>query len=161
MRRYDIARNDADLVIGVAQSIVRHMSQILRKVGEEPRRFGYLTIQRRRDGRVLLVAQIGECPDNKAEKYMTLSLEKGGRLYWCRSCGFKNHLSSWQSRNEKRMKYGGAICAGPFILSFSGLPELADEAVMLRLAVELNLISLRTAYRIAKISDNNYARQLL
>jgi hypothetical protein len=41
------------------------------------------------------------------------------------------HVSSWESRDPGHDRWGGAIRIEDLIFSFSGLPELADEALML------------------------------
>lgn len=149
--------NIAD-IIEETEIILGYLARILRADGEEGKRWGYLTIRRREDGRVLLVTQIGECPEEKAEKYMRLSLEKGERLHYFQT---HNDISSWQSRNTSESRYGGAICAGPLILSFSGLPEYADEAAMIKLARFLGLIRPMTCHRLALISGNHYVDKLM
>lgn len=64
------------------------------------------------------------------------------------------HVSSYQSRNEKRDRWGGAIATRDYYLSFSGLPELCDEALTLIVGRTLGMLSDRQARRIAGISKN-------
>ena len=58
------------------------------------------------------------------------------------------HTTSFQSRNEEENKYGGAIYANYHsnisIFSFSGMPELIDEAMMLVLAKRLAIDASRS-----------------
>ncbi len=89
---------------------------------------GYLSIFDPADGRLLFSIEIGKCPKEKFTGYARNSLEKGQRLA-CHS----THLSSWQSRDPKEQKWGGAIRA-KYIVSFSGLPEHADEALCIAIA---------------------------
>ncbi len=63
-------------------------------------------------------------------------------------------LASWQSRNTDEEMYGGAIRAGEYIFSFSGLSEHADEMICLLVAIELEALSCDEAYRIAKETGN-------
>jgi hypothetical protein len=149
-----ICINNGKIWVSDVGEILRYLETALDELSKnggmaENKNRGYFSIRRRGDGRILLLAQIGECPSDKEDKYKTLCLEKGWRLF-----RKKRHLSSWQSRNEKANKYAGAICAGPLIFSFSGLSELVDEAAMLLIAFDLGVISLRTYRRIAKISAN-------
>ena len=65
-----------------------------------------------------------------------------------------NHVSSYQSRNEKRDRWGGAIATRNCYLSFSGLPELCDEALVLIVGRKLGLLTDKQARRIAGISKN-------
>ena len=115
---------------------------------------GYFTLLSKEDGRLLLMAQIGECPGNEYEKYQLFSREKGIRVYKT------NDLSSWVSRNVREDKWGGAISTDDFILSFSGLPELMDEAVVLVAALALRWVSRRDVATIAKLSENPFFDRL-
>lgn len=109
---------------------------------------GYFTIRQGELHEMLLCTSLGEVLIDKQVKYMILSLEKGERLGVYSS----THVGSYQSRDpEQRIigqsdfgdpwgKWGGAIRAKDFILSFSGLPERADEAVMMVTAIKLGLM---------------------
>lgn len=102
------------------------------------------------EGRTLLAFQVGEVLAEKVEKYLRLANEKADRLATRTGLG---HKTSWQSRDGLE-KWGGAILANDLVLSFSGLPELADEAVMLWTAMHCGLLLYAPAVEIAKISDN-------
>ncbi len=132
------------------------------KLPENPdkaRTGGYLTIVDRDNGQLLLQVRIGaiqklEDPDygTKADKYCVLSAEKANRLV--RYYRGQGHNSSWQSRDEKQKKYGGAIVAGNLIVSFSGLPERGDEVVVLILAYTMNWANFNDITTIAKQNEN-------
>lgn len=127
---------------------------------EPPRTGGYLTVlsvEDRPHSVPLLVVQIGELTTEKIIKYHAFSREKAARL----ALNYTEHRSSWQNRDPDRDQWGGAINTGRHILSFSGLPELADEALMLAVALELGLLSNQQAKQIADISDNQIFRQLV
>lgn len=115
------------------------------------RKGGYLTIRDRISGIVLLVALIGGCSADKVNDYLVFSQEKGWRLFLN-----YGHLSSFQTRNENEKKWAGAIVAGNYIISFSGLPELGDEAVMIVLASKLGWLDSETAKAIVAISSNPF-----
>lgn len=87
---------------------------------------GYFCLANGENGLPLLVVPIGEVPIEKAEKYLRLCQEKAKRLG-----AHPEQVSSWMSRNLDLEQYGGAIRARNLIFSFSGFPELGDEAVML------------------------------
>ena len=70
------------------------------------------------------------------------------------------HLTSFESRDLDNGKWGGAIVADAFIISLSGLPEQADEAVMLIVAVELDLLSMINASEIAEKNNNEIFKVL-
>ena len=117
---------------------------------------GYLCIASRDDGMPILIAQIRQCPMGKAQRYFQFSQEKAERLYEMNAR--HGHVSSWQSRDEKAEKYGGAIVAGEFIFSFSGLPEKADEFFAIKLARMSKTIGegKKDAAYIAKLSQNEF-----
>ena len=144
-----ISIESAYLIIGQVTRLV----EILHRLADFPKDKdnGYCVITSALDGRVLLTFQVGECKPEKVKKYYSLANAKAVRLY---SFASQNHVSSWQSRDKDANRWGGAIRAGDVIFSFSGLPELADEAVMLVAAVICNFISLEEAEKIAIVSDN-------
>lgn len=119
---------------------------------------GYFTLRDAVSGRVMLLCQTGICPDDKAEIFFQNSLEKGQRLF-SNFAHLHFHKSSWQSRDGVT-KFAGAIFIPNLILSFSGLPELADEAIMLMLAINLGLGEENYCNGIAKISGNNIFHDL-
>lgn len=100
---------------------------------------------------ILHHGEIGIMPNEKRKHFRKLSRDN-----LLRRLKNPGHVSSWQSRNPDLDLLGGDIKAGSYDLSFSGLPELADEAVMLFLAVRLLLLTITEACAIAKISDNQY-----
>ena len=108
-----------------------------------PNQFGVFTVTDRRP--------IGPTPTKKRRRYKDLSLQKLNRLFFN-----PGYFSSWQLRKPERDQWGGAIRAGDYIFSFSGLPELADEAAMLIVAVMLLLLTYEQACSIAELSNNQY-----
>ncbi len=108
-------------------------------------RRGCLTILSVPTGEILFTIPFGECsevPPEKWDKYFELSQEKATRLFSQVNMHLPNgHTSSFESRNEEEDKYGGAIYSDchhhQHIFSFSGMPELIDEAMMLVLAKKL------------------------
>ncbi len=114
---------------------------------------GYISVFDLGDKRLEYVGVVGEpAPHEKWSAYAYNSGEKGTRLLATHE--ELGHLTSFESRDPENGKWGGAIVAGYYIFSFSGLPEQADEAVMLVVAVELNVLSLVDASAIA-IKNNN------
>ncbi|MDP3784801.1 MAG: hypothetical protein Q8R12_01870 [bacterium] len=124
---------DFEKVFGIVAHVKRVLNKALELFAEEEgwegRTGGYFCLADKTDGLPLLIVQVGEIPEVKAGKYLSFCQEKARRLA-------KNlsHASSWESRDPNQEKWGGAIRAekmNGLILSFSGLPELGDEAVML------------------------------
>ncbi len=103
----------------------------------------------------VLMCSIGEL-GVKLPTYLQFSLEKGERLIT-----HPDHVSSWQSRDEAAEQYGGAIRCGPFVLSFSGLPEAWDETVLLLAAAKLSLTDAAQEYAILTVSANPTFAQFL
>jgi hypothetical protein len=119
------------------------------------RKGGYFCVADGLTGTPLLVAIVGEVPLEKAEKYMEFAQEKARRL------AFQiGHVSSWESRDPDHNQWGGAIRIEDLIFSFSGLPELADEAAMLGVGLMYgrreNTSSEDLFAEIATRSDNPY-----
>ncbi len=97
---------------------------------------------------------VGSVEPDKIKKYEELSAEKAIRAHK------KGHVSSWVSRDPGNLKFGGAIHAGgDLFMSFSGLPEKGDEALMLVVAHRIGVISMRDVSTIVKISHNDVARR--
>ena len=111
----------------------------------------YLCVADRKTGLPYLLIPIGKVPVGKAERYAHLALEKALRL-----ANHSVHKSSWESRNPDSDKWGGAIRAGAFIISISGLPELGDEAVALQVVWPQD----EPVQEIAAKSGNPYWKQL-
>lgn len=121
---------------------------------------GVFCVKDARANVLLLLAPVGRFSEKKSARYFSFAQEKATRLYFKVKRGSR-HIASWQSRDEEKQRYGGAILAGDLILSFSGLPELADEAAVTYVAFVFNLICLTTALEIANRSNNHFLRGLL
>ncbi|MCX6723809.1 MAG: hypothetical protein NT155_01380 [Candidatus Staskawiczbacteria bacterium] len=121
------------------------------------RNYGYFTVMDTAAlGRIKLICEIGVCPPEKAEKYRTFSQEKAVRLFVNSA-----HDTSWQTRNPGENKWAGAVRAGSLIFSFSGLPELDDEALMTFVASQAGLIDRFKVIEIASISRNKHIYDIL
>ncbi|HEY4498740.1 MAG TPA: hypothetical protein VJH94_01615 [Candidatus Paceibacterota bacterium] len=130
----------------------------IRLVGDDDRKGGYCCVADH-EGRIHAVFLVGQLPDReKREKYFYLCQEKAARL-----AQHSDHISSWQSRNPQDGRWGGAVKGREFILSFSGLPELWDEASMLVAARSFypRLISEEGSTEIEKLSGNPHVQKLL
>jgi len=94
----------------------------------------------------------GEVPMEKAVNYRHHAQEKGCRLGDNLSLG---HVSSYQSADiEGKDTYPGAILAGDYILSGSGLYWKRDEVITLTLGLDLKILTMDKAKIIATISQN-------
>jgi hypothetical protein len=100
-------------------------------LNKENKQGGYFTLLDKKSGHILVTAQIGKIPDDKYKKYHDFSIEKARRVFKT------NRFTSYATRDEKKNQYGGAISTNDHIFSFSGLPELADEALMIYVTTKL------------------------
>lgn len=140
-----------DVIMAVGSAVRRICQQ-----ETEGRKGGMFRLYRHNDsnGPTLIFTTVhGEPTEGKFERYWHFSAEKACRLAEYHLAG---HVSSFQSRDDDREMYPGAIRAGEYYLSFSGLPSLADEAVCLLAAVDVGLLSREQALAIGKISDNKF-----
>ncbi len=116
--------------------------------------------------------KVGKFSLDKKEKYSCLSPEKSLRL---KKYIRQGHLTSYESRNpegnvlvgqdnriEQWGHWGGAVLANKYyIFSFSGLPELLDEAFVCFLGLKSGLMSRTQFVQIKKRrTDNPYLKLL-
>lgn len=106
---------------------------------------GYLTVVPSGFSEGVHVLEIGSFPEEKYDKYRSLSAEKASRVFanWLRAPFNERSrddvVSSYQTRDPDLNMWGGAVVFDsrtnfevvryPNIVSFSGLSELADEAL--------------------------------
>lgn len=135
--------------------------------GRENDRFGYLTLMEGITGEIIFTVPFGEIPEDKDEKCFRFSQEKASRLFSQVNLHLPNcHTSSFQSRNKEEEKYGGAVYfdlhSTVIILSFSGMPELIDEAMMLVLGDKVKEIIKEPLLRKIEACERNpYFEELL
>lgn len=119
----------------------------------------------------------GSANKDKRPKYEIISLEKAIRLV--QHIDHFNHKTSWESRNDQKGLYGGAVfldCeveeffptfgrrqVSQLVFSFSGLPEVGDETAMLMTARRIKewRVSNDQISQILIRSKNHLARRLL
>lgn len=113
---------------------------------------GYFTIKQLNNGNATITKRVGCFSKEKTEKYKFLSFQENpDRLMKYIKHG---HLTSYESRNpeaevfistlrnEKWGYWGGAVLIiKQFIFSFSGLPELLDEAFVCFLGIKSGLMT--------------------
>ena len=119
-----------DAINRILPSAIRALNTVISMFGNEDgwelRSGGFFCLADARTGLPWVIAQLGEISNEKVEKYLAFCQEKARRLAL-----HPEHTSSWQSRNPEDNQWGGAIRCGKYIYSFSGLPELGDEALMM------------------------------
>lgn len=114
---------------------------------------GYFAIYQRGTsgevGKSLVLEVIGTVIPAKLSLYFRFVREKVRRL-----SRHPKHLSSHQSRNPEKDLWDGAIVAGDYYFSFSGLPDFCDEALVLIAARMIGVLTAIEAMRIADLSSN-------
>lgn len=111
-----------ELLDNVAR-IAHNLTPIIAETWGDGRKGGYIFICDD-TGTQLLHKKLGEPELSKKEKYRSFSREKAERLI-----RNPDHVLSWESREPEQNQYGGAIrLESGLIISFSGFPELVDEA---------------------------------
>jgi hypothetical protein len=120
----------------------------VRELHDRPRHGGYFVIADGTTGLPLVVAMLGAPELSKANQYFANACEKAQRL-----ASHPEHYLSWQSRVED-YKFAGAVRVGCLIFSFSGLPEMLDEALMLALGARTHQIRHADALVRAQTSGN-------
>jgi hypothetical protein len=119
---------------------------------EPLRQGGYLSIRDGNSNDILLVLLVGDVGPTERMRHYHQSLEKGNRLFQHLRT-FERHVSSSETRDPEKARFGGAIAAyrneQPLVVSFSGLTEQADEALMLALCINMQWLSRSFAYDIA------------
>lgn len=125
---------------------------------------GYLGFFHRYCGTQLLLIPVGTIVPEKIHKYISIVSKKAELLRYHQNC-----LISWQCRCPTLDYWGGAIVVGmennelgmynketpeDLVISFSGLTEHGDEAVVLILALRCNLITKKHADSLAELSGN-------
>ncbi len=144
-------------IMATAQEILKELVVVFPKE-MKGRDGGWLVIKKYREWGFVHSKQIRmnviDVPKERFSSFRVNAKEKADRL---RGMAIRDgHVSSWQSRDFDNKQYGGAIMAGNWVLSFSGLPEHMDEYFMIKLAVRLELIAPARVNEIIKISENPF-----
>ena len=155
----------ASHLLSVAERVVSVAVDLIKKSGIDDKTGGIFYCQRLSSGRFLLMAGIGYNEPKQVPARMAVAQEKAYRV--CLLGDLRAFTTSYDSRNPDLLRWGGAVGIGShngrgdLILSFSGLPELWDEAAMLVTAVRSHVMS--EDFVLAKISEerNPHLRPLL
>jgi len=131
------------------------MPAALRLAAEHDRTGGYYCLADKVTGAPLLIAAFGTIPTDEAAKYLRLSQEKPWRL-----AQNPDHILSWQSRDPKVGKWGGAVRWQDALSSFSGFPEGLDEAINLILGIRTDQLVGGASDAMALISNNQFYGRL-
>ena len=116
-------------------------------------------------GVICMIVAVDDRSKTKRWLFHTILAEKANRYYFfaeekaMRLQRHASHLSSRQSMNKAQEQYPGAVrCrsseGAEVILSFSGLPAAADEALMLLIALELRWMDEGLALQIAALAND-------
>jgi len=131
--------------------LVRFLRIINEGKAESAKRYGGVLIVGKfnQDGQpvVSLNRQFGDVPEGELLNIEQWALGKVRSLHENPGC-----TSSWQCRNPDKDRWGGAICVDEDFLSWSSFDEHEDEALVILIALGLNLID---ESRALEIMDNN------
>ena len=141
-------------IIEQADMVIATAVDLLAESGQPDKCGGYFAAFDIGQGALGTLLRFGYSPQDKVDKRIEYAIEKCTRLH-----GLPQHLTSYESRSPG--KFGGAVRGNSHIFSFSGLPELWDEAAMFVLAIRRN--ELDEADVLARISEerNPHLRPLL
>ncbi len=149
-----MSENSVEVCSRLVYMVQRHAS-IVGKLCPEVRTSGAFHCRHvRADGwlDVHCTTLIGTPTKDKALKYWEFAQEKADRLA---NHFDEGHLSSYQSRAPEKMRWGGAIRSpGDWVLSFSGFPELMDEAFMLAVVHYAGLMGRKEVVLVANVHGN-------
>lgn len=107
-------------------------------------------------GLPILITAIGVMPKELRQRFFNNAREKAARLALLAQ--FAGHVLSRESRNETLEHWIGAVLGRTIIISFSGLPEDADECYTVLLSVASGELPARTAHRLLR--KNSYYKDV-
>lgn len=141
----------------VTAIVAEELKAILAILDKPGRTGGYFRLDRVNEVPIIDRMRFGSIRADKGKKYHFYAGEKVGRFI-----EYEGHISTYQSRDDTpedwmEKRYGGGIQTDwNYRLAFSGLPELADEALVLRIAIRLGIISISRLRDIIAISNNPF-----
>jgi len=100
-------------------------------------------------GKVAWRVEIWSVPDEDLPKYVANAERKIQQLR-----ENPRHKSSFQSRNPKNGQWGGGLRTPWGMMAFSGLPEAADEACLLKALLSCRLVTWDYTREIVCLSSN-------
>ena len=118
---------------------------------------GWLIVREQETGENKIDQEFGELSEYMRGLCRQTAKEKIDRL----AIFVDKHISSYQSRDPENKQWGGAIAAIDYLIGFSGLSEVGDEALVTVFAVSMNFITLEHALSIAQESKNPITYKLL
>jgi len=150
-----------ELMSVIMLAVTESVQEVLTVTQPEGRKGGYFCLLDHSTNTFLIPpALIGEVANGKGGKYAGFCMEKANRTsIWMDAD--QNHSSdpwlSWESRNPDKQRWGGAVGCGihgqRLIFSFSGLPEMGDEAAMMLVAAKMGVAE-EFIRRAADVSGN-------
>lgn len=147
--------NPFEGIVDKTRDLLEHLLPIINegKVESAKRYGGFLIAGKFDKGETVthLMLKFGDVPESELPNYQKWAMGKVQSLQ-----ENPDHVSSRQSRNPDLDRWGGAIRAGEYFLSFSGFEEDEDEALVLLLAIELSLLGGSRALEIVHYSKSIY-----
>lgn len=158
-----------DIIGGIYRDRVINVTELILKAflklpngPRKDRNGGFLTLMV--NGIIPLKVEIGQAtPSECADDFYRYSEEKVRRLY-----ENPDQISSWQSRDVVKNKFGGATRSGRgleiaenILSGFSGQLEHGNEAITLVQAIAFRWSSLSHARKVIEISENPFLDPLI
>lgn len=151
-------------LLSVAERVVDVALELIKNSGINDKTGGIFYCLNWSTGKFLLMANIGYNDPKQVPARMAVAQEKAYRTFLL--TGRTSFVTSYDSREPALGLWGGAVGiqsrkGDDLVLSFSGLPELWDEAAMFVTAVRSHLVSQYMV--LAQISEerNPHLRPLL
>jgi hypothetical protein len=95
---------------------------------------------------------VGEVPSDKVADFWQLAEEEALRLL---AHATEGHRLSSQSRDDGQRQYAGAVLTqGGYVVSFSGLSQIDDEALALLIVLDANLMDAEGTNALAVLARN-------
>jgi len=137
--------NQINSILGHATDVI-HAARTFARSGDAG---GYLCIGDNTTGVPFLLTLIGNMPEERARACAGFAQEKNRRLG-----ANLHHRTSWESRDEEKEQYPGAVRGKQLLWSFSGFPSKTDEAAMLVSAIRCGDMTIEEATEIVGITGN-------
>ncbi len=151
----NIVLSDLPNALVYAERIISVAVDLLRRNGQSDKEGGYFAVFEIGRANLVLLASIGYNLQSKIEGRQQVSQEKCTRIL------ANGHPTSYESREPVAGRWGGAVRGEGYIFSFSGLPELWDEAAMFVLAIKLGQLHKSEVLRQISEERNPHLRPLL
>jgi len=159
-----------ELVSAIIAAVTTSVHEVISVIQPEGRKGGYFCLLDHATGTFLIPPTlIGEVTNGEGDKYAEYCAEKARRISILIDADVNHTHSSdpwlsWESRDSDKQRWGGAVGCGLdgriVIFSFSGLPEMGDEAAMFLTSAKMGVLE-KFVRRSAEVSNNTIIKEHL